>query len=656
MPRNINPVPQWLIGGSPVVSGKMYYYESGTNTQKITYADLAETIENSWPVLLDSNGFLPNVFFSGSAKQILRATDEITGSDYQVFERDPVGDDTGTGSFDIYSPGIVYSVNNIIVTSTGLFYKSLANNNIGNDPLTDDGSNWQQIDFNNYWTEFVVFNIHDKAIGSDGQFYISLLNSNLGNDPTIDSGANWQLDKGITDWVIGRAYLGMEEVIGSNGRLYKAVTTTIGDDPTIDDGTHWLPALGKVQTPSNALPADAATGVSRTPTLTTSAFTVLGGTDTHEYSHYQLSDDSFATITYDSLLQPTDLTSHVVGTTLAGATEFSYRAKHKGVNAGLTDWSTVTTFTTTFPLSEFYSNDLEVGTGAARSVVNGIDLSVNTGAVLVTDTATATAMRVVDTQRGVGQALQIGVSATEVTEVNGLTEFLANGYSLGTDANYNGNTNDIYSLDLRAKEGFCDIVRYSGTGAGRTIAHNVNATMGFMFCLQETGAVPTITPWSFAWHVDSGALKYTQFGSNALETNASSVIWNSASPTSSVFSVGTSNNVNGTSRDYTMYLFANNPAAGVVCGGYTGTGASGNEIVTGTAVTTFLCKNKDFNDDWIILDTVFGTSQRLVLDSNGQLVAGGPASFNSNGITLNSDTDTNRSGDDYIYIAFGEKA
>ena len=57
--------------GDPLVSGKIYFYESGTTTFKTTYADVNNSIPNTNPVILTAAGRQPNVFFDGVAKAIL---------------------------------------------------------------------------------------------------------------------------------------------------------------------------------------------------------------------------------------------------------------------------------------------------------------------------------------------------------------------------------------------------------------------------------------------------------------------------------------------------------------------------------------------------------------------------------------------------------
>ena len=57
--------------GDPLGGGKLYFYESGTTTAKVTFSDINQTIPNPQPVVLTAAGRQPNIFFNGNAKGIL---------------------------------------------------------------------------------------------------------------------------------------------------------------------------------------------------------------------------------------------------------------------------------------------------------------------------------------------------------------------------------------------------------------------------------------------------------------------------------------------------------------------------------------------------------------------------------------------------------
>jgi len=57
--------------GIPLVGGKLYTYDAGTNNPRTTYSDAAGTVPNANPVILDARGEA-TIFWSGAYKVILR--------------------------------------------------------------------------------------------------------------------------------------------------------------------------------------------------------------------------------------------------------------------------------------------------------------------------------------------------------------------------------------------------------------------------------------------------------------------------------------------------------------------------------------------------------------------------------------------------------
>ncbi|WP_372857602.1 hypothetical protein [Pseudoalteromonas sp.] len=180
MSRFINPVPQYKP------NSKLYFYKSGTNAQLTTYKDQLETIANTNPVLTDSAGFVPNIFYSGSAKVVVLDEDDV-----QYIERDPVGGEKELGDFTLWDTVVTYNKNDVVEGSTGDFYISLVNANQGNDPVTN-ASSWSQINFIVAWNTNQSYATGDIVQTPDGNLWKSLIASNLANDPTVDSGTNWK--------------------------------------------------------------------------------------------------------------------------------------------------------------------------------------------------------------------------------------------------------------------------------------------------------------------------------------------------------------------------------------------------------------------------------------------------------------------------------
>lgn len=138
MARLINPFEQFFDGGGdPLFQGKLYFYESGSSSAaKGTFADSAEAIPNSNPVILTADGRAPNIFGSGAYRVILTDKDGV-----QIIQRDPVGGDIGITFGADWIATQVYGSNDV-VRDDGEYWVSLipANQNIR--PSTDGGSNW----------------------------------------------------------------------------------------------------------------------------------------------------------------------------------------------------------------------------------------------------------------------------------------------------------------------------------------------------------------------------------------------------------------------------------------------------------------------------------------------------------------------------------
>jgi len=184
--RFINPRPQFLDdAGDPIVNGTLTFFENGTTTPKDTFPDanLNET-KNENPLPLFASGRTPNVFYNGTARVIL--TNVGTG---QIWDVSSVGDSGSGDALDDWNSITEYALGSLVVASDGSNYRSLQNNNVGNDPLTSP-TFWERVEFLRTWNANVTYAILDTAKGSDGNIYKSRVSSNLNNDP-ISSPTEW---------------------------------------------------------------------------------------------------------------------------------------------------------------------------------------------------------------------------------------------------------------------------------------------------------------------------------------------------------------------------------------------------------------------------------------------------------------------------------
>lgn len=179
--RFINPRPQFTDNaGNPLPKAEMNFYENGTLIRKDTFSDVNEDNKNANPVLLDADGSMPNVFYAGTARVILNF-DPGTGLQ-QRFDVDGVGQFGSGAAFDDFNSITEYEDGAIVVASDGQIYRSLQNNNTGNDP-TASPSFWEQVEFIRTFNVNVTYGIDNIAKASNGLIFRSLQANNLNNDP-----------------------------------------------------------------------------------------------------------------------------------------------------------------------------------------------------------------------------------------------------------------------------------------------------------------------------------------------------------------------------------------------------------------------------------------------------------------------------------------
>jgi hypothetical protein len=193
-----------------------------------------------------------------------------------------------------------------------------------------------------------------------------------------------------------------------------------------------------------------------------------------------------------------------------------------------------------------------------------------------------------------------------------------------------------------------DVVCYTGTGANRTVAHNLTVVPELMIVKRRSATED--------WGVYSAPVGNTSRvdlnTTGALTTSINS--WNDTSPTASVFTVGISVTVNGSGSTYVAYLFATCPGVSKV-GGYTGTGTTLQIDCGFTAGARFvLIKRTDSTGDWYVWDSargiVAGDDPYLLLNSAAaevtntdyvdtysagfEITSTAPAAINANGGTF----------------------
>ena len=232
--------------GDPLVSGKIYFYESGTTTFKTTYADVNNSIPNTNPVILTAAGRQPNVFFDGVAKAVL-----TNSSDVQIAVRDPVGQ-TESAFGDQWVATKIYNATDVVLGSNGVFYRSLTNGNQNNNPINTSGF-WTLL-YSVEWNAGISYSAGDVVLYGTTQ-YQSLQDSNLNQNPSTVT-AYWASI--AFAWLSTRTYAINENVVGTDGILYTSLqNSNIGNVPA-SSGAYWVGTSAAAAASATASAASAA--------------------------------------------------------------------------------------------------------------------------------------------------------------------------------------------------------------------------------------------------------------------------------------------------------------------------------------------------------------------------------------------------------------
>jgi len=306
-------------------------------------------------------------------------------------------------------------------------------------------------------------------------------------------------------------------------------------------------------------------------------------------------------------------------------------------------------------VGDVFSADLWTGNDGTTTVTNGVNLSANGGLVWIKRRAAAVDYALLDSARSsFGNRLKIN---TEAEAALSTVTAATNGFSVtSSNGAVNSSSHTFVGWTFRKAAGFFDVVTYTGTGAAKTVAHNLGTAPG-MILVKITSDVDD-------WYVYHRSLtddndNWLKLNSASAQSGPSSNIWNSTSPTSSVFTVGSSLSASG--QTYVAYLFAHDVgASGIMqCGSFTtgGTGSATVTVTLGWQPQLFLMKKSSTGaEDWYLMDAargMTGTNPALypnLTDAEGTLGNGTfPISATSTGMSISEGFLSSSST--YIYLA-----
>ena len=321
--------------------------------------------------------------------------------------------------------------------------------------------------------------------------------------------------------------------------------------------------------------------------------------------------------------------------------------------------------------TDYFNTVLYTGNGTARDIT-GVGFQPDW--TWIKSRSQAYSHTVWDSVRGAGQRLITNATDSEETQTNDMSAFLSDGFSLGTGnitnqssqtyASWNwlasnttaSNTDGSITSTVSANttSGF-SIVSYTGNGtAGATIGHSLGSVPKMIIVKSRSD----VGVWAvYNENIGNSNGLFLNETYNALSEPA---FWNSTSPTSSVFSVGTSNDTNGSSRTYIAYCFAEKKGFSKF-GSYTGNGnADGTFIYTGFRPAFVMLKRTDASGErWNMKDNKRNgfnqTDPVLTAEANFAERDDAQLDLLSNGFKIRtSAVSTNASGGTYIYMAFAE--
>ena len=282
--------------------------------------------------------------------------------------------------------------------------------------------------------------------------------------------------------------------------------------------------------------------------------------------------------------------------------------------------------------------------------------------------------QLLDVIRGVNNILVSNNDTGNTPDTNILNSFDSDGFTLGNQnqlndtgatyvgwnwkangagsANTDGTINTAYT-SANTTSGF-SISKFVGTGSNATVGHGLGVAPKMVI-------VKSLS--SGNWSVYHGSLGGTKAMFLDLTGTVATHIdyWNNTDPTSSVFSIGTSSNMNHNGQDMIAYCFADVQGFSKA-GSYTGNGnANGTFVYTGFKPAWIMTRATDIGGgtDWYVFDNKRPAYNltNLELQPNNSGIESSDIQLDilSNGFKpRGSQGGHNGNGNNYIYLAFAE--
>jgi len=325
-----------------------------------------------------------------------------------------------------------------------------------------------------------------------------------------------------------------------------------------------------------------------------------------------------------------------------------------------------------FQPKDYFNTKLYTGNGSTQSIT-GVGFQPDW--VWTKERSGVCDHHIFDVLRGATYKINSASTESSSADANTLTSFDSDGFSVGTNACQNNNTDTYVSWNWKANgagvsntdgnitstvsanttSGF-SISQFTGTGSTATVGHGLGVAPKLIIAK----ALGTTSSW-WVYHASVNSTNtdgYLVLNSGA-GTADDATIWTTTAPTSSLFSIGSAISA----HDYVAYCFAEKKGFSKF-GSYDGNGSvDGPMIYTGMSPAIIIAKKTSGVGDWIIWDNKRDGYNETLKRLYPNVTAAEESSttqgvdFLSNGFKLKGTTSNawNSGGDTYIYMAFAEE-
>ena len=315
------------------------------------------------------------------------------------------------------------------------------------------------------------------------------------------------------------------------------------------------------------------------------------------------------------------------------------------------------------------------GTGSTNAIT-GLGFQPDLIWIKRTNSSATYSNGLVDSSRGRAKVLISNLTTSEYTSgsTQDVVSIDSDGFTLGTNSNIscnassdthvawcwraNGgttssNSDGTITTTLQVGKGF-SIGTYTGTGSNATVGHGLGAVPDFTIFRERSSSGNWVVTSQKNMSSNDHNL-YLQLDNAQSDGN----YFQNTAMTSSVISIGTHADINGSSNTYVMYNWINVEGYQKF-GTYTGNGnADGPFIYTGFRPRMFFVKLLDSAGDWWIQDTARSTfnpaSKYIAWNRADGEATGIDVDFLSNGFKIRTSSgDFNSNGAEILYGAWGD--